>query len=338
MRRPHLASARQPRAATCCASAAGMHARLGMLCWRVLRPDSDPGDWPHGWQLRASRVLHTYYRKRKFFRSQSGPQAGAWLTAVPTDAGTTLPPAHMHVALRRRLRLPGCGGALDALGDHAAACPRSGLLARRAPLIEQAWVRVAREALGPEARVVPQQWLAHTTAPGVAADDRRRLDFVLYGATRLGEALCCDVTLVSPLRRNGRPQPRAAEHDGAVLAGARRRRETRYPELAGPGPQRLVVLACEVGGRFGSEAFDLVRRLVRVRSLRAPAALRCSAAVAQRRWWGLLGVALQRAVVSTLLGGAWLSPAQPAADAAPDLGDVLGLGDAPLPSRLPLRG
>ena len=235
--------------------------------------------------------------------------------------------------------MPGCGGALDALGDHAAACPRSGLLARRAPLIEQAWVRVAREALGPEARVVPQQWLAHTTAPGVAADDRRRLDFVLYGATRLGEALCCDVTLVSPLRRNGRPQPRAAERDGAVLAGARRRKETRYPELAGPGPQRLVVLACEVGGRFGSEAFDLVRRLVRVRSLRAPAALRRSAAVAwQRRWWGLLGVALQRAVVSTLLGGAWLSPAQPAADAAPDLGDVLGLGDAPLPSRLPLRG
>ena len=140
-------------------------------------------------------------------------------------------------------------------------------------------------------------------------------------------------------RRNGRPQPRAAEHDGAVLAGARRRKETRYPELAGPGPQRLVVLACEVGGRFGSEAFDLVRRLVRVRSLRAPAALRRSAAVAwRRRWWGLLGVALQRAVVSTLLGSAWLSPAQPAADAAPDLGDVLALGDAPLPSRLHLRG
>ncbi|MCR9130911.1 MAG: hypothetical protein NXI12_15505 [Alphaproteobacteria bacterium] len=33
-------------------------------------------------------------------------------------------------------------------------------------MIEQAWVRVAREALGPEARVVPQQWLAHTTALG----------------------------------------------------------------------------------------------------------------------------------------------------------------------------
>ena len=27
--------------------------------------------------------------------------------------------------------------------------------------------------------------------------DRRRLDFVLYAATRLGKALCCDVTLAS---------------------------------------------------------------------------------------------------------------------------------------------
>ena len=59
---------------------------------------------------------------------------------------------------------------------NRAACARSGLLARRAPLIEQAWVRVCREALGGEGRVVPQQWLARTTAPGVGEDDRRRLD------------------------------------------------------------------------------------------------------------------------------------------------------------------
>ena len=47
-----------------------------------------------------------------------------------------------------------------------------------------AWVQVAREAVGPEGRVVPQQWLARTTvttAPQVHADDRRRLDFVVYG-------------------------------------------------------------------------------------------------------------------------------------------------------------
>ena len=143
-------------------------------------------------------------------RSQAGPQAGAWLAAIPTEPATTLPPAAMQIALRRRLRQPlplhgatcgpnpGCGAVVDSLGDHALACPRTGLLARRAKLVERAWVRVAREAMGPEGQVVPQQWLAHTTAPGVGAEDRRRLDLVVYGATRHGGALCCDATLVSP--------------------------------------------------------------------------------------------------------------------------------------------
>ena len=160
------------------------------------------------------------------------PACGAWLAAAPTDPGATLPPAHMHVALRRRLRLalplthrhcggdgfPGCGAVLDVL--HAAACPRSGLLARRAPLLGLAWARVAREGFGPEGRVVPRQSLANTSAPGVSAQDRRRLGLVLYGATRLGEALCCDATLVAPLRRGGRPQPRAAEEDGRSHCGS----------------------------------------------------------------------------------------------------------------------
>ena len=119
----------------------------------------------------------------------------------------------MHIALRRRLRLPlppaaqrcgqgagrhGCGGALDPLGDHALACPRSGLLARRAHVLEHAWIRVAREAVGSEGRVVPQPWLAHTNL-ATAVDDRRRLDLLIHGATPRGEALACDVTLVSPL-------------------------------------------------------------------------------------------------------------------------------------------
>ena len=114
------------------------------------------------------------------------------------------------------------------------------------------WVRVAREGLGPEGRVAPSA--ANTSGPGVSAQDRRRLDLVVYGATRLGEALCCDATLVAPLRRDGRPQPHAAEEDGAAIAVARRRKEARYPELRRPGTQRLVVFACETGGRWGPEA------------------------------------------------------------------------------------
>ena len=92
---------------------------------------------------------------------------------------------------------------MDPLGDHALACSRTGLLARRAKVVERAWVRVAHEAVGAEGQVVPQQWLAHTTATGVPTEDRRRLDLVVYGATANGEALCCDATLVSPSRGQG---------------------------------------------------------------------------------------------------------------------------------------
>ena len=100
-----------------------------------------------------------------------------------------------------------CGTCSFQYANHYAACPRTGLLARRAKPLERAWIRVVREAVGPEGQVVPQQWLVRAPAPGVDPDDRRRLDFVAYGATQLGEALCCDVTLVSPLTRDGRPQP-----------------------------------------------------------------------------------------------------------------------------------
>ena len=177
--------------------------------WRMLLDGARPappvapgpgaGDWPHGWQYHASRTLAVHSRdrvllpslppsSRALLRSQVGPHAGAWLTAIPCDEASRIPPQAMQIALRRRLRLPlplcssrcgpnpGCGGAMDPYGDHALACPRTGLLARRAKVVERAWVRVAREAVGPEGQVVPQQWLAHTTATGVPADDRRRLD------------------------------------------------------------------------------------------------------------------------------------------------------------------
>ena len=187
----------------------------------------EPGIWANGWQRDAALALHTSFREhvllpavrpsdRALLRSQAGPHAGAWL--VPADPATTLAPDLMHLALRRRMRLPlpltrarcggdgtpGCRALVDNLGDHAMACPRTGLLARRGFVLERAWIQVVREAIGPERRVVPQQWLANTTAPGVAADDRRRLDFVIYGAAARGEALCCDATLVSPVRRDGR--------------------------------------------------------------------------------------------------------------------------------------
>ena len=101
--------------------------------------------------------------------------------------------------------------------------PPHGVLPRRGFVVERAWIEVAREAVGPEGRVVPQQWLSRTTAAHVRADDRHRLDFVVYGATTNGEALCCDATLVSPLTRTG-PSPGPTPGRGSRMlrrAGAR---------------------------------------------------------------------------------------------------------------------
>ena len=106
---------------------------------------------------------------------------------------------------------------------------------------------MAREA-GAEGQVVPQQWLAHTTATGVPADDRRRLDLVVYEATANGGALCCDATLVSPLTRTGHPHPCTVEVDEAALKVAERRKHCTYPELARGRPQKLLVLGSEIGG------------------------------------------------------------------------------------------
>ena len=75
------------------------------------------------------------------------------------------------------------------------------------------------------------------------------------------------------------------------------------------------------------EACGLVDRLVRLRALRAPPAVR-RAAEAGRRWWALLSATLQRALASTLLGGRWLAPARPAAQGKPDLANVLALAGA----------
>ena len=145
--------------------------------------------------------------------------------------------------------------------------------------------------------------------------------------------------MVSPLRRNGQPLPRAAVEDGVALAAAEGRKRRRYPELAGNAMGKLVVLGCEVGGRWNETACRLVGSLAKQKARNAPALLRQSARAAwHHRWWGLLSVACQTALASTLCGQA-LALGGPRGQDDPFLGDVLdGAPGLPSPSRLPLRG
>ena len=108
--------------------------------------------------------------------------------------------------------------------------------------------------------------------------------------------------------------------------------------LAGGGGQRLLVLAAELGGRWSSECHELMRLLLNHRARRTAPAVRAAARSGwQRRWWGLLGVALQQAVAATALGVSWAYPRLPTGDAGPPLPDLLDLAAAAGPSRLPWR-
>ena len=105
------------------------------------------------------------------------------------------------------------------------------------------------------------------------------------------------------------------------------------------GPRGRHSVGCR-GGRWDSEALDVLRELARAKSRVAPDLLRLTAALAwHRRWMCMLSVAAQ-----TALAGALLAPCSPHLSEmdgeVPDLGDVLAGGrdiEGPSFSRLPLR-
>ena len=204
----------------------------------------------------------------------------------------------------------GCGAEVGAYGDHHLAAPAQvccldGDSLRRG----RGLIQVAREAVGPQGRVVPQQWLSPTTAAHIHADDRRRLDVVYCGTTTF-EALCCDATLVFSLTR-----ARGRRPGGGHAVAARRRKVARYLELTRGGPRRPVVLAAAIPPHPAP----------------APRPARTTT-LAHRRGAG--GVC--RAVASSAIGVCSMLPLPGAPDTLP-LGDVLDLASASAPSRLPLR-
>ena len=72
---------------------------------------------------------------------------------------------------------------------------------------------------------------------------------------------------------------------------------TTYPEVTSSGLGRLCCLSSEVFGRWGSDPIDLVPALARERSRGLPRRIRRGVILAlQHRWWGILGIAMQRAV------------------------------------------
>ena len=143
--------------------------------------------------------------------------------------------------------------------------PHRSRRASQAKPLQHAWTRVVGEAVGPEGQVWPGRSAAMVRSdacPWTIAGARSSA--YTYGATRLGEAQCCDL-----VTREGHPQPSEPTRDGAALAVAKRCKRAAYLELLRRGPQRLYVLACETGSHWNDESLRFVAQLVRLRALRA---------------------------------------------------------------------
>ena len=147
-----------------------------------------------------------------------------------------------------------------------------------------------------------ERMLVNTHVP-VPADDRRRMDLVVPGLNvHRGLVLFCDATIISPISGNGSARAGTSNADGRLLEHAQADNDAIYREVIASGLGSLLCLGCEVYGRWSAQSVKLVPALAReyCRGLH-PRVRRGTALALQHRWWGLLGVALQKSVAHMVL-------------------------------------
>ena len=118
-----------------------------------------------------------------------------------------------------------------------------------------------------------------------------------------GLLLLYDVTCVAPVYGNGLAQSGASAIDDAVVAAAQRHcHEVDYPEVRDSRAGRLACLGVEVFGRWCADSLWVVRNLAQNCTRGLPRRVRLSThGRLLRRWWGLLGLGVQRVVATSLL-------------------------------------
>ncbi len=151
-------------------------------------------------------------------------------------------------------------------------------------------------------------------APGARAVGARR-----------GVPLFADVTVVSVHTRTGAARQAAASTDACVIGSAVTTKRRKYADVHASAQAALLVLGCEVYGRWCEDAVRIIRELATLKAREAPPLLRqCAKLAWSNRWWSMVGVGVQRAIAEALLrhSGADLQAHAPLAD-TPPLADVL---------------
>ena len=261
-----------------------------------------PTPWRNHWQAedgkhQATAAIHTTGRtellatldpaSQAMIESQTGPFASRACTTIPSGPEFAYPSDLFRILLLRRLRLPlplsarycTCRCTLDSFGDHRAACATSGALRSRPGPLERAAARECREAgAGVTTHVLVSDLnLTGSTTGGLKSS--------LTGfRCTMGHKLAVDTTMVSPLT-SGQPRPQGCQPGSPALRAARKAKERTYPELVRGNRCRLVVLAIEVGGKWGHEAAEFLRLLAQARNRSVPYVLRTAAIQASIARW-----------------------------------------------------
>ena len=137
----------------------------------------------------------------------------------------------------------------------------------------------------------------------VPAHDQRRMDLVVPGLqVERGVPLFCDTTVISPITRTGEARPGTSNRGGRLLEIAEQDNEADYRPVADSGVAALKCLGCEVFGRWSAHCVQLVPAMALQRTRGLHVRVRRGVALQlQRRWWGVLGIALQKAVANQVL-------------------------------------
>lgn len=282
---------------------------------------SELGEWRHGWQYHASDACETaelHDLKQTLALSNTrrnaacsgkarlescmGPFSTTWLTACPVTEACKLKNEEIQCALRRRLGMAVWFEGSDQHGNGALNNNLGGRMNARHTVMLSAWKQVLAEAGGsiPDRNV--ERLLSNTHIP-VPSGDMRRLDLIVPGLNVYnGLPLFCDITVINPLSRTGGPRPGTSNAGGRLLDTAEADNEATHHEVVASGLGHLLCLGCEVFVRWGRQCTDLVPKLAREKSRGMHPRIRRGMALAwQQRWFGLLGISLQRAVAHCIL-------------------------------------
>ena len=112
-----------------------------------------------------------------------------------------------------------------------------------------------------------------------------------------GLPLFCDVTVISPITRDGRPRPGTSNTGGNLLREAQRVNDNTYNVVLNSGLDALYCLGFETYGRWGDQCIDLLLALAKEKSRNTNSHVRRSTEIALiNRWSGTIAVAVQNAV------------------------------------------